>query len=89
MTKDGIMVMWAVLKECSYNRDHAFTLLCMSRLLQKQGLKIACEDESLIHIENGKGGALNLDIVVPTEKGAVYACGFVHATGVALVLRLV
>jgi hypothetical protein len=32
---------------------------------------------SLICIENRKGEVINFDIVVPTEKGAIYACKFV------------
>ena len=47
MTKDGDMGMQAVLKECSYNKEHNFNLLSMSRLLHKQGWKITHEDESL------------------------------------------
>ncbi len=52
----------------------------MSRLLHKQGWKITRGDESLIRVENGKwgGGAINFDIVVPTEKGTINACKFVH-----------
>jgi hypothetical protein len=52
----------------------------MSKLLQKQGWNILHGDESLIPIENGKGGVINFDIVVPTEKGAIYACKFMHMT---------
>jgi hypothetical protein len=37
-----------------------------------------CGDESLIRIENRKGDVIDFDIVVPTEKGAIYACKFVH-----------
>jgi hypothetical protein len=55
----------------------------MSRLLHKQGWKIVRGDESLIHIENGKGEVINFDIVVPTEKGAIYACKFVRTVEVA------
>ena len=30
----------------------------------------------MIRIENGKGGTIDFDIVVPTEKVAIYACKF-------------
>ena len=40
-------------------------------------------DESLICIENGKGDVIDFDIVVPTEKGAIYACKFVRTMEIA------
>ena len=52
MAKNGDTGMWAVLKKCSYNKEHNFNLLSMSRLLNKQGWKIMCSDESLILIKN-------------------------------------
>ena len=36
-----------------------------------------CGDESLIWIKNGKGGVIDFDIVVPTEKGAIHAYKFI------------
>jgi len=66
----------AALKECSFSAKHNFNLLSMSRLLHKQGWKIVHGDESIICIENGKGEVINFDIVVSTEKGAIYACKF-------------
>jgi hypothetical protein len=54
----------------------------MSRLLHKQGWKIVCGNESLICIENGTGEVIDFDIVVPTEKGAIYACKFLRTVGV-------
>ena len=41
-------------------------------------------DKILIHIENGKGGVINFSTVVPTAKGAVYACKFVRRAEIAL-----
>ena len=79
VTKDGNTGMRAVLKECSYSKVHNFNLLSMTRLLQ-QGLKVTCGDKKLIHIENGKDGKIDFDIIVPTKKGAIYACRFVHFT---------
>jgi hypothetical protein len=67
----------AVLKDCSFSMKHYFNLLSMSRLLHKQGWKIVCSDESLMHIENRKRDVIDVDIVVPTEKGAIYDCKFV------------
>ncbi len=71
------------MKDCSYNAGHNFNLLSMSKLLHKQGWKITCGDESLIRVKNRKGGVIDFDIVVPTEKGAIYACKFVHFDEIA------
>ena len=76
--------MKAVLQDCSFSKEHNFNLLNMSRLLH-QGGKITHGDKSLIRIKNGKGGVINFDIVVPTAKGATYACKFVQGTEIALV----
>jgi hypothetical protein len=51
----------------------------MSRLRHKQGWKIVRGDDTLIGIENGKGGTIDFDIVVPTKKWAIYACKFVQS----------
>ena len=48
---------------------HNFNLLSMSKLLHKQGWKITHGGESLIRIKNEKGGVIDFDIVVPTERG--------------------
>jgi len=55
----------------------------MPKLLHKQGWKLVCGNETLIHIENGKGDVIDFDIVVPAEKGAIYACKLVHTVEVA------
>ena len=56
----------------------------MSKLLHKQGWKIVCVNESLIRIENGKGDVIDLDTVMPIEKGAIYACKFVRAMEIVI-----
>jgi hypothetical protein len=55
----------------------------MSRLLHKQGWKIVHGNDSLIRIDNGKKEVINFDIVMPTEKGAIYACKFACTVEVA------
>jgi ATP-dependent protease HslVU (ClpYQ) peptidase subunit len=82
VNKSGEKGLQAVLKDCSFSAKHNFNLLRISRLLHKQEWKIICGDESLIHIENGKGEVIDFNIVVPTEKGAIYACKFVCAVEV-------
>ena len=76
MSKDGKAGMKAVLKDFSFGMKHNFNLLSMSKLIHKQGWKIVHGDETLIRIENEKGGKIEFDIVVPTEKEAIYACRF-------------
>ena len=83
VNKIGEMGLQAVLKDCSFSAKHNFNLLSMSRLLRKQGWKIVQGNESLIHIENGKGDVIDFDIVVPTEKGVIYACKFVRTVEIA------
>ena len=77
MSKSGKPGMRAILKECSHNKVHNFNLLKMSRLLHAQGWRIMHGYDSLNRIENKKGGVIEFDIVVPTSKGAMYACKFV------------
>ena len=82
-SKDGEVGLKAVLQDCSFSKEHSFNVLSMSRLLHTQGWKITHGDKSLIQIENGKGRVINFDIVVPTAKGAVYACKFVQGVEIA------
>ena len=83
VNKHGNLGLQAVLRDCSFSAKHNFNLLSMSKLLHKQGWKIVRGDESLIRIENGKGGTIDFDIVVPTEKGAIYACKFTRTLELA------
>jgi hypothetical protein len=83
MSKDGKAGMRAVLKDYSFSAKHNFNLLSMSKLVHKQGWKITRGDQTLIRIKNGKGGTIDFDIVVPTEKGAIYVCKFAWSVEVA------
>ena len=83
MSKDGKAGMKAVMKDCSFSTKHNFNLVSMSKLIHKQGWKIMRGNKTLIHIKNGMGGTIDFDIVVPTEKGAIYACKFVRCVEVA------
>ena len=76
--KEGAVRMKAVLQDCSFNKGRNFNLLSMLRMLHTQGWKITHGDKSLIRIENGKGGVISFDIVVPTAKEAVYVCKLVQ-----------
>jgi hypothetical protein len=84
MKKSGEKGLQVVLKDCSFSAKHNFNLLSMSRLLHKQGWERVHGDESLIRTENGKGEVIDFDIVVRTEKGAIYACKFVRTVEVAM-----
>jgi hypothetical protein len=83
VNKSGDTGLQAALKDCSFSTKHNFNLLSMSKLLHKQGLKIVHGDESLIRIENKKGDVIDFNIVVSTEKGAIYACKFVRTMEIA------
>ena len=78
INKGGEVGLQAVLKDCSFSAKHNFNLLSMSKLLHKQGWKIMHGYETLIRIKNRKGDVIDFDIVVPTEKGAIYACKFIR-----------
>jgi len=82
MSKDGKAGMKAVLKDCCCSAKHTFNLLSMSKLIHKQGWKIVRGDKALIRIEHGKDGTIDFDIVVPTEKGAIYTCRFARCVEV-------
>jgi hypothetical protein len=73
----------AVLKDRSFCANHNFNLLSMLRLLHKQGWKIVSGNEYPIHIENGKGDVIDFNIVVPTEKGAIYTCKYFRTMEIA------
>ena len=83
VTKSGDAGMKAVLKDCSLSKKHNVNLLSMSRLLHKQGWKIIRGDDTLIRIENEKGGTIDFDIVVPIKKVTIYACKFVRSVEMA------
>ena len=67
ITKSREKGLQAMLQDCSFNKGHNFNLLSMSKLLYKHGWKIMCGDESLIHIEKDKDGAINFHTIVLTE----------------------
>ena len=69
VNKSREMGLQAVLKDCSFSAKHKFNLLSMSRLLHKQGWKIVHGNESLIHIEHGKGMSLMLTLLCLQKKG--------------------
>ena len=83
MSKDGKAGMKAVLKDCTFCAKHNFNLLSMLKLIHKQGWKTVRGDKTLIRVKNEKGGRIDFDIVVPTEKGAIYACKFSRCVEVA------
>lgn len=76
ISESGKAGLRAVLEDCSYNKAHKVHLVSLSRLLHCQGWIISHRNDKMIHIENGKGGDIQLDIVVPTAKGAIYVCRF-------------
>ena len=82
MNKSGDTGLQAVLQDCSFSAKHNFNLLSMPRLLHRQGWKIVCDNDSLVHIENGNEMSLILTLSCPKKKGH-YACKFVHTMEIA------
>ena len=76
MTHNGKVGLRAVLKDCSYNAQNNFNLLSLLRLIHKQGWKVTKGDETGIKVVHEGRSMIIFDIVIPTEKGAIYACRF-------------
>ena len=84
MTKDGSSGLKASLTEVNYNDRHNFNLISLTRLLSR-GWEIIKGNHTGITIRNGGGGVIDFDIVIPTARGAVFACRFVRAAEVSAV----
>ena len=73
MAIDGSSGLQASLTEVNFNARHNFNLISLTRLLTK-GWVIAKGDHTGITIRNGGGDLIDFDIVIPTARGAVFAC---------------
>ena len=76
MTKDGTVGMKATLTEVNFNETNNFNLMSLTRLLMR-GWSIETGDETGIYISDGDGNKVAFDIVIPTTRGAVFACRFI------------
>ena len=78
VAKDGKVGLRAVLTDCSYNPKNNFNLLSLARLINKQGWKVTRGDDTGIQVTHASGSKIDFDIVIPMERGAIYACRFVR-----------
>jgi len=85
VTRDGSYGIKATLQGVSYNRQHNFNLLSLTRLLYKQGWVIEEGNKHGITIMKNGQERIKFDIVVPTPNGALYACRFLRNSEVSSV----
>ena len=76
VAKDGTLGMKGTLADCNFNESLNFNLLSLTRLLSN-GWSITKGDATRITIENGGGGKIDFDIVIPTARGAIFAFRFI------------
>ena len=76
VTKDGTYGMKATLTEVNFNANHNFNLMSLTRLLTR-GWRITKGDDTGIYVEKD-GNKIDFDIVIRTQRGAVFACRFIR-----------
>ena len=74
--KDGSSGMKATLMDVNYNPKYNFNLLSLTRLLMN-GWRITSGDKTGITIKNVNESEITFDIVIPTVRGAIFACRFI------------
>ena len=75
--KDGSSGMKGTLTDVNYNDRYNFNLISLTRLLVN-GWKVTKGDKSGITVGNKDGSEINFDIVIPTVRGAIFACRFIR-----------
>ena len=81
--KDGKPGLKACLKDASFNAMLNFNLMSLTRMLVN-GWRVTKGDETGIQIAKGDH-VIDFNIVIPTPKGAVFACRFIRNTDLAAV----
>ena len=71
------------MSDCNYNDSLNFNLLSLTRLLCN-GWRITKGDATGITVRHESGGKIDFDIVIPTARGAIYACQFVRDAEIAM-----
>ena len=74
--RDGSLGMKVTLTDCSYNACHNFNLASLTRLMSRNWV-IVKGDMTGITVRHPSGSVIDFDIVIPTEKGAIFACWFI------------
>ena len=73
--KDGSAGMKGTLTEVNFNDKYNFNLVSLTRLLMN-GWKVTQGDNIGITVGNKSGNEIKFDIVIPTVRGAIFACRF-------------
>lgn len=77
VARDGSLGLKGTLVDVNYSDSHNFNLMSLTRLLCI-GCYISKGDATGITIKNEGGGIIDFDIVIPTARGAIFACRFVR-----------
>lgn len=83
MTKDGSLGLSTTLTEVGYNAKNNFNLCSLSRLLQN-GWHITRGDDTMIAVSDMDGRTIVFDIVIKTQRGAIYATRFARDAEVSV-----
>ena len=75
--RDGTLGLSAVLNGVNVNRKNNFNLLSVSKLIHRQGWRIADGDSNRIVLQKGESKIV-FDIVIRVGQGAIYACRHVR-----------
>ncbi len=70
--KDGRLGLKSCLQDVSFNEGLNFNLMSLTRMLVNDW-KVTSRDANGIQIAKGES-QIDIDIVIPTPKGAVFAC---------------
>ncbi len=77
VTQDGTLGLKATLTDVNHNEKLNFNLISLTCLLCS-GWSIASGNATGIILRNGSCGVINFDIVIPTARGAIFACRFIR-----------
>ena len=82
--KDGSAGMKGTLTDVNYNNKYNFNLVSLTRLLMN-GWKVTTGDNRGITVGNKDGNEIKFDIVIPTVRGAIFACRFIRDADIGAV----
>lgn len=80
---DGTLGICATLRDCAYSKSNNFNLLSLTRLLCN-GWHIEKGNATGIEVTNASGDVISFDIIVPTARGAIFACRFTRDVELAM-----
>ncbi len=70
--------------DVNYNDRYNFNLVSLTRLLMNRW-KVTKGDKTGITVGSKDGSEINFDIVIPTVRGAIFACRFIRDADIGAV----